>query len=151
MAINSLTGSDTFVLNGRVLNDFGKGDVVTITYPESMVEVVVGKNKNSIYSENTSGQSADIEVKILTGSADDKFVNSLFLTQQRDLPAFTLLTCNYAKRVGDGASNISNAAHTGSGGIFAQGIDAKENTDGDTEAAQSIYKLKFSNLVRTIA
>lgn len=151
MAVNSLTGSDTVTINDRVFADFGDGDIVTLTYPNELVAVKTGKNGNSIYALNETGRQVDVEIRVLRASADDKFLNSLKLAMEADLPSFALLTGQFVKRVGDGLGAVNNEIYTLSGGIFSQSVDAKSNVEGDTEQALSVYRLKFTNAPKSIA
>ena len=73
----SLTGNDTVIVNGTILTSFAEGDTAAITFPNKLVEAKVGKNGNSIFAFNASGQMAEGTLRIIRGSADDKFLNSL--------------------------------------------------------------------------
>ncbi len=77
MATASLTSQDTIKINGRILNDLMDGDCVTITYPNDLMKVKTGKNGNSIYSYDYSGQQAEVTLRVLRGSGDDKYLNGL--------------------------------------------------------------------------
>lgn len=151
MATNSLTGNDTLQINDRVLVDFGDGDIATLAYPNELVSVKTGKNGNSIYAFNETGKQVDVEIRVLRGSPDDKFFNSLKLGMQSDFPAFTLLTGEFVKRVGDGLGNVNREIYSLSGGIFSQSVDSQANVEGDTEQAIAIYRLKFTNAPKSIA
>lgn len=144
MGTETLTGKDTIKINDTVLVDFADGDVATVTYPNELVTVKTGKNKNSIFSINETGQQVDVELRVLLNSADDKFLNSLKILMENDLPAFTLLTGEFRKRTGDGAGNLNSSVYTLRGGVFTQGVDVKENVEGDTEQAIALYRLKFA-------
>ena len=151
MATSSLTGSDTVTINDRVFADFGDGDIVTLTYPNELVTPKTGKNGNSIYAFNETGRQADVEIRVLRASPDDKFLNSIKLGMESDFAAFTLLTGQFVKRVGDGLGNVSNEIYNLSGGVFSQSVDTKSNVEGDTEQALSIYRIKFTNAPKSIA
>jgi hypothetical protein len=151
MATNSLTGNDTIQIDGRVLADFADGDIATLTYPNELVGVKTGKNGNSIYAFNETGKQADLELRILRGSADDKFLNSRKLEMERDFALFSLLGGEITKRIGDGAGNVSNEIYSLSGGIFSQSVDATSNVEGDTEQVISLYRIKFTNAPKAIA
>ena len=151
MPTSSLTGKDTVTIDGRVFEDFGDGDIATLTYPNELVSVKTGKNGNSIFAFNETGRQADVEIRVLRASPDDKFLNSKKLVMEGDFPAFTTLTGEFVKRVGDGLGGVSREIYTLSGGIFSQSVDTKANVEGDTEQALSVYRFKFTNAPKSIA
>lgn len=150
MGTVALTGKDTIVINDRVLNDFGDGDVANLSHPNELFAMKTGKNGNTIYAFNETGKQCDVTLRVLLGSSDDKFLQSLIDKFEQDPAAFTLLTGSFVKRVGDGAGNVNNVTYSMEGGAFAKRVDVKENPEGDTEQAIAIYSLKFSNAPRSI-
>lgn len=150
MASSSLVGKDTTIINNRVLTDFGIGDVVTLTFPNDISDMQVGKNGNAIYTFMYNGKQVDVELKVLLASGDDKFLNSLLITQEADFPAFVLLNGQFSKRTGDGLGNINSVTYSLLGGVFSHRIETKENVDGDKEQALAVYKLKFADAPRSI-
>lgn len=151
MSISALTGKDTIEINDRVFIDFGDGDVINFTYPNDLVTPKTGKNGNSIYAFNETGKQVDCTLRVLRGSPDDKFLNSLKLGMEGDFPSFTLLKGEFTKRVGDGLGNVSNDKLTVSGGVFSKNFDVKDNAEGDTEQAIVSYNIKFTNSTRKLA
>lgn len=151
MSISSLTGKDTIIINDRVFTDFADGDVASFAFPNELATSKVGKNGNSIVAFNETGKQVDLTLRVLLGSPDDKFLNSLKLSMESDFPSFTLLTGEFTKRAGDGLGNVSNIKLTLGGGFFAKNIDTKDNAEGDTEQSVGIYSIKFTNTTRAIA
>lgn len=148
----SLNGKDTVKVNDTILNDLADGDTVAITLPNDLVNVKTGKNGNSIYALNEPGRQADVTIRIIRGSADDKFLNQLLAIQKQDLPSFTLMKLDFSKRIGDGVGSVLTDLSTLTGGVFTKAIpDAKENVDGDTEQAVAIYTFKFTDEARILA
>jgi hypothetical protein len=145
MSTTSLTGKDTIKVNGRILNDFADGDVAKITFPNNLVEVKTGKNGNSIYAYNYTGRQAELELRILRGSSDDKFLNNLLQLFNNDPAAFALLTGEFTKNVGDGVGGVTGITYILSGGAFRKQVDVGENADGGTDQAVAIYQMIFSN------
>ncbi len=148
MGLASLTGKDTTQINGRVLNAFGDGDCTVLNFPNEIVKMKIGKNGNTIYALDNTGLECDVEVRILRGSADDKFLQGLLDAYKRDPASFLLMTGQFVKRVGDGKGNISRDVYTMSGGIITKFVESKDNAEGDTEQAISKYSMKFSNANR---
>lgn len=151
MSSVSMTGKDTIKINNRIISDLGDGDVAALTFPNEIANVKTGKNGNSIYALNESGKQAEFVLRVIRGSADDKFLNNLLTTQQQDFASFILMQGEFVKRVGDGQGAIQNDTYITSGGIFSHGVEAKSNTEGDTEQSLSIYKMKYANSPRVIA
>lgn len=145
-----MSGKDTLVINGHSFNDFADGDVAKVTFPNDISAVKTGKNGNSIYSLNASGLQADLEVKVLRGSADDKFLNNLLNLQNNNFEGFPLMSGTFVKVLGDGQGNIQYDTYILGGGIFSKNVEAKSNVEGDTDQSTSTYMLKFSNSPRVL-
>lgn len=151
MSIQALTGADVIKINTRILTDLADGDAVTIEYPNDIGNVKTGKNGNSIYALNNTGLNCNVNIRLIIGSADDKYMNSLLASWIKDPSAFTTLEGQFIKRVGDGASNVSSTTYELSGGIFVKIPVAKTNAEGDTEQSVVVYNLRYSNAPRRIA
>lgn len=148
--ITALTGSDTIKINGRILNDFADGDVAVLTFPNELLQVKTGKNGNSIYAFNYSGQQAEVTLRLIRGGSDDKFLNNLLALFKNDPASFSLMIGEFIKNVGDGAGNVTQDIYNMTGGAFKKNTDVKQNAEGDVEQAVAIYSLIFSNSPRTI-
>lgn len=146
----SLTGRDTHKINDRILNDFADGDCVTIEYEADVVMAKKGKNGNTIYALNETGKMSKATYRLLAGSPDDKFLNSLLLEFENDPASFTLLTGESTKRLGDGAGSVTPVTYSMSGGLVRKHPGMKENADGDTEQAIVIWEVLFGNATRSI-
>lgn len=146
----TLTGKDTVIINNRVLSDLADQDCAMLDFPNELANLSTGKNGNTVYALNNNGEHANVTMRVLRGSADDKFLNSLMNQQKANFAGFVLMTGEFIKRVGDGEGNVSNDTYILSGGIFVQNINARENTTGDTEQSIAIYNLRFSRSPRTI-
>ena len=141
----SLTGKDTTIIDDRIFEDFGEGDVVSIEFPDDLVEAKVGKNGNVIYVFKNTGKRANVTIRVLLGSKDDKFLNSKLSLYEQNPPAFILMDADFIKKVGDGKGNITNVIYNFSGGLMKKYPGTKENTDGDIEQAIAIWEIIFGN------
>jgi len=150
MGTVALSGSDTIMLNNRILNDLADGDAVNLTFPNDIASVKTGKNGNSIYGLNESGKQVDIVIRVLRGSPDDKYLNAAIAQQQANFASTILMIGEFIKKVGDGKGNITLDTYILSGGIFSKPVEAKMNVEGDSEQSISIYNLKFSNAPRVL-
>ena len=145
MSSISLTGRDTIQIGGRVFTNFADGDVAKINYPNDLVAVKTGKDGNAIYAINATGAIAEVELRVLRGSPDDKFLNAQNKLAQSDLPAYALMPGYFVKRIGDGKGGITNDTYLLSGGIVSKNPGATSNVEGNTEQAITLWNLKFTN------
>lgn len=146
----SLTGEDTLVIDGQVITDFGDGDNADLKFPTELANVKAGKNGNAIYATNVQGHIAELMLRVLRGSDDDKFLNSRLAAQDADFASFILIKGQFVKRVGDGAGGVSSDTCNLFGGIFSKQIETKSNVEGDTEQSLAIYNIKFASASRVI-
>lgn len=148
----SLTGKDSITLDGiRTLADFADGDVCNLEFPNNIVEAKVGKNGNAIYAFNSTGKTVNATLRILRGSADDKYLNSRLREYLNDQAAFVLIEGEFIKRAGDGQGNVSNDVYKLNGGVIQKIPGTKDNIEGDTEQSVSIYNIVFANTDRILA
>lgn len=150
MSKTSLTGKDTIIIAGRVLNDFADGDTCKLDYPNDLSVMKTGKNGNTIYAYQYSGLQCTVELRVLLGSSDDAFLNGLLSLFNQNPPAFTLMTGEFVKNIGDGDGDIIPVSYVMSGGAFKKQVPAVENADGDTNQAIAMYSLHFSNAPRSV-
>lgn len=150
MSTVALSGSDIVNINDRIFNDFADGEIAALTYPNDIAAVKTGKNGNSIYSYNATGKQCDFMIRLIRGSADDKFVNGLLTLQQTNFAGTILMIGEFVKNLGDGAGNILQDTYVMSGGIFVKQVDGKSSAEGDTEQSVAIYHIKFSNAPRVL-
>lgn len=150
MSTIALSGNDTVIINNRIFADFADGNVAELTFPNDIATVKTGKDGNSIYGLNESGKQADFKLRLIRGSADDKFLNGLLANQQLNFAGFPLMTGQFIKKIGDGSGNIQSDTYITSGGVFTKQVEAKSNVEGESEQSVSIYTLKFSNAPRVI-
>lgn len=150
MSTVALTGSDSLTIQNRILADFADGDVATLTFPNDIAQAKTGKNGNSVYALNASGEQAELKIKVIRGSADDKFLNGLLVSQKANFAGFSLLAGQFIKKLGDGAGNITSDTYIVGGGVFTKNIEAKSNVEGDVEQSTAMYTIKFTNAPRAL-
>ena len=147
----ALTGSDAVVIDSRVFADFADGDIVVIDYANNLLELKKGKNGNAIFAANAQGEVATATIRLIAGSADDKYMNSRLAEYRNDPAAFILMSAEFTKRAGDGSGNISAIIHSLEGGIIQKVPGTKENIEGDTDQAVSSWVVVFSRGKRLVA
>ena len=154
MASVSLTGGDTFTIfragTPLIIQDFADGDTAMLEYPNNSVEVTTGKNGNALFALNATGILVNATLRILRGSATDKFLNSRLAEYLLDPASFILLDTEFIKRVGDGQGNITSDTYRLSGGVIQKPPGVKENLEGDTEQSVTIWNMVFTNSLRAL-
>lgn len=150
MAILTITGDDTIVLNGRVFNDFATADTSVITLPNELVNMKTGKNGNSIIARNMQGYNGNLTLRLSRASSDDQFLAAQLAAMQQNFVGTTLIAGSFTKKLGDGAGNITNDVYDLNGGVISKIPEGKENVDGDVTQAEVVYVIKFTNVTRNI-
>ncbi len=150
MSTVAMSGNDTIIINNRVLADFADANLAELTFPTDISSVKTGKNGNSIYGFNATGKQADVKLRIVRGSPDDRFLNGLQANQQNNFAGMVLLNGQFIKKIGDGQGNVTSDTYILSGGVFSKQVEAKSNAEGDSEQSVAIYSLRFSNAPRAI-
>jgi hypothetical protein len=146
----ALTGKGVHLINGQMLSSFADADIMAITAPNEMWKVKASKNGNVIYGFDNMGLLGDVDLRVILGSSDDKFLNSLLQTSISDPASFNLLTGSFTLRVGDGQGNFNNVVYMCAGGVFRNFVPGKESAEGDTEQAVAVYRLRFGSVNKTI-
>lgn len=150
MATVALSGNDTIILFGRTFADLADGDCAKLSYPNEIAAVKTGKNNNSIYALNETGNQTDFEITLIRGSADDRFLNGLLTQQMANFAGFVLAAGEFIKRIGDGKGTITNDTYVVGGGVFTKRPEAKTNVEGDTKASVITYFFRFANSPRVL-
>lgn len=150
MPTTALTGRDTITINNRILNDFADEVVAEITFPNDLVNLKTGKGGNTVYGFNASGRQCEMVLRILRGTPDDAFLNSILLSQNSNFSGFTLITGTMVKNIGDGAGNIRLDSYILSGGTIKRSVEIMESAAGDVNQAVAVWHLQFSNAPRAI-
>lgn len=146
----SLTGSDVVTLNGRVFHDFANGDVAKLTFDGDLVKVTPSKNGNVIYGLDVAGLMSKLELKLLLGSSDDRYINSLLAGQVQDLSSFVLAVGSFVKRVGNGQGKVTNVIYNTIGGVVSKFPEAKINTTGEAEQSVVTWMIHFGSNSRAL-
>ena len=150
MASIALSGNDVVKINSKILADFADGDIAVLTFPNELAALKTGKNGNTIYALNETGKQAELVLRLVKGSSDDKYLSSLLSSQKNNFSSFILLNGELVKRLGDGAGNIVSDTYIMSGGVFTKEVEAKSNVEGDTAQSVSTYTIRFSRSPRSI-
>lgn len=145
----ALTGKDTIIINDIPLTDFADGDIGNLEIPNNLFAMQTGKDGNTIFALDESGQNATLTVRVLMSSNDDKRLNGL-IPKSDSFAETILMTGAVVKQVGDGQGNVSYNTYTLAGGMIQKKPDIKTNVNGDTTQAVVTYTIQFANGNRAI-
>lgn len=146
----SLSGSDSLIIQNHPIVDLAEGSVIEAKFPNNIANLKTGKNQNSIFGFNASGQQCEITTRLIRGSADDKFLNALLAQQNANFAGFVLLIGQYIKKIGDGLGNITSDTYILTAGIFTKVPEAKTNVEGEAEQSVSVYTMLFASAPRVL-
>lgn len=146
----ALTGKDITILNDRIFNDLATAETVHIEFPNDLVDGKTGKNGNTVYAFNATGLVVNVTLRLILGSADDKFMNAQRANYINDPAGYILLQERFIKNVGDGKSNKTPIIYQLNGGVISKMTEGRENVEGDIEQAIAIYLIKFANSARLV-
>lgn len=146
----TITGNDTLIIDGFNLIDLIDGDNGALTHPNELMTVKTGKNGNTIYAYNASGRQAELVLRLVRGSASDRFLNQRMKMMELDPAAFVLMRGTFIKRAGNGFGLITNDTYILVGGVFFKRTDATSNAEGNTDQAVAVYSIRWGNAVRAI-
>lgn len=150
MGAVALSGNDTINIQNRTFANLADDNCVELTFPNDIATVKTGKNGNSIYGLNETGKQCEVKVRVLRGSADDKFLNNLLAQQQNAFENTVLLIGQFIKKIGDGQGNVTSDTYIMSGGVFTKQIEGKSNVAGETDQSVAVYMIKFTNAPRVL-
>ena len=147
----SLNGNDVIILNGRLMTKFFDKDYGVLNFPNENANVKVGKNGNAVITLVNMGRLGELTLRILLGTTDDAFINSIQRAFQIDPPTFSTVTGQIVKRSGDGQGTPRDVVYDLLGGVPTTVPEAKSNSDGDEEQGVVIWKFKFARGSRRAA
>ena len=145
----ALTGKDTIIINDIPLTDFADGDIGNLEIPNNLFAMQTGKDGNTIFALDESGNNATLTVRVLMSSNDDKRLNGL-IPKSDSFAETILMTGAVVKQVGDGQGNVSYNTYTLAGGLISKKPNIKTNVNGDTTQAVVEYTIMFANGNRSI-
>src|SRR3954462_7992807 len=100
MSTVALSGNDVISINNRVFSDLADGTCFELNFPNKISVVKIGKNGNAIYGLNQTGLLAESTMRLIRGSADDKFMQGLLATQQANFAGWVLMIGTFTKQIG---------------------------------------------------
>ena len=149
MATYALTGDDSIIINDIPLRDFANNDIGTLDLPNNLFDLATGKNGNTIFALDESGNNATLTVRLLMSSADDKRLNGM-IPKSDGFAQTILATGAVVKQIGDGQGNVSYNSYVLAGGMVQKKPSIKSNVNGDDSQAVVEYVIQFAEANRAI-
>lgn len=143
MSQYSLAGKDTIVFSGLgdISEDLANGDVGSITIPNELINMAVGKNSNAIYALDEEGKRFNMIIRVLKGSKTDVNMLNKYHTSLKNFAELILLNGTLTKQLGDGFGNLKYWTFSLEGVAISKAPGAKINVNGDVEQAVTEYEL----------
>ena len=149
MATYALTGDDSIIINDIPLKDFANNDIGTLDLPNNLFDLATGKNGNTIFALDESGNNATLTVRLLMSSADDKRLNGM-IPKSDGFAQTILATGSVVKQIGDGQGNVSYNTYVLAGGMVQKKPSIKSNVNADDSQAVIEYVIQFAEANRAI-
>lgn len=148
--MQAYTSHDIIELDGEVLTNLGDGDTATVTYPNDVMGMKTGKNGNTVAAHNEMGREADITVKVVKGSPEDKKLNSKLVKWKNRSDDFEPINGTFTKVIHTD-TGVTNEVTSLKFGIPTKCVETKENVEGDTEQCFSVYSIRFGDSERALS
>ena len=145
----ALTGDDSIIINDIPLRDYANNDIGTLDLPNNLFDLATGKNGNTIFALDESGNNATLTVRLLMSSADDKRLNGM-IPKSDGFAQTILVTGSVVKQIGDGQGNVSYNTYVLAGGMVQKKPSIKSNVNGDSEQGVTEYTIQFAEANRAI-
>ena len=150
MAIESLAGNDSLILDGELILDGADNDCVVLDFPSETAVVSRGKNGNTLFTKNEQGKLANVNLRVVLNGKTDKYLVNKLSQFSNDPTSFALITGTFTKRTGDGKGNLTKKVFDLSGGVIVKNAGTVDSTVGNIESVVSVWQLTFANCDVTI-
>ncbi len=168
---------DSVAINGRIFSDFPDGDIAILELPNELAEIKKDKNGKSIFAFKKTGSIVNFALRILKGSEDDRFLNTLLSAQNLNPNNFILLSGRFSKVITVANSDsltvglstyvdkkrgviaekyriytpaTATDTYLLNDGVFLKNPSLRGNTEGDVQTLVTEYHLQFATCIRTL-
>lgn len=148
--MEAYTSHDIIEIDGEVVVALGDGDTATISYPNDIMAMKTGKNGNTVAAHNEMGREAELVLRVIKGSYDDKRINSKVIKWKARADDFEPIKGTFTKVIRTD-TGITNEVTTLKFGIPVRVVETRENVEGDTEQCFSQYTIRFGDSNRALA
>ncbi len=147
----AFTGSDVIVIGSRIFSDLANGDVATLEFPNNLAEGAVSKYEGGIVAYNVAGKTADLTIRVIRGSGDDKFLNSEMNLYFSNRSSYPTLSGEFVKKIGSEDGPTTYDTYILGIGYVQKLPTVKDNVEGDVGASVTEYSLRFLRVERSIS
>lgn len=137
------------------ITSFADGDYARVTFPNDIMNFTIGKNRNMIAAYNAMGTLAELELRLLRGSKEDKFLQDRFPNFATERLNFNFI---FAKIIKDlGVSNEGSEVarieetYTLNNGIISKAPEIVSNVSGSTDQGVVVWQIRFAEFTRTVS
>ena len=134
---------------------FADGDYARVTFPNDIMNFTIGKNRNMLAAYNAMGTLAELELRLLRGSKEDKFLQDQFPTFASDELSFSFIFAKVIKNLGvsnEGATaSTIEETYTLNNGIISKAPEIISNVSGSTDQGVVVWQVRFAEFTRTVS
>lgn len=139
----------------NVITSFADGDYARVTFPNDIMNFTIGKNRNMIAAYNAMGTLAEMELRLLRGSKEDKFLQDRFPDFTSDQLSFDFIFAKIIKNLGksNGGATVSaiEEIYTFNNGIISKAPEIISNVSGSTDQGVVVWQIRFAEFKRTVS
>lgn len=137
------------------ITSFADGDYARVTFPNDIMNFTIGKNRNMLAAYNAMGTLAELELRLLRGSKEDKFLQDQFPTFASDELSFSFIFAKVIKNLGvsnEGATaSTIEEIYTLNNGIISKAPEIVSNVSGSTDQGVVVWQVRFAEFTRTVS
>lgn len=137
------------------ITSFADGDYARVTFPNDIMNFTIGKNRNMLAAYNAMGTLAELELRLLRGSKEDKFLQDQFPTFTSDSLSFSFIFAKVIKNLGvsnEGATaSTIEETYTLNNGIISKAPEIISNVSGSTDQGVVVWQVRFAEFTRTVS
>lgn len=137
------------------ITSFADGDYARVTFPNDIMNFTIGKNRNMLAAYNAMGTLAELELRLLRGSKEDKFLQDQFPTFASDELSFSFIFAKVIKNLGvsnEGATaSTIEEVYTLNNGIISKAPEIVSNVSGSTDQGVVVWQVRFAEFTRTVS
>lgn len=138
------------------VTSFADGDYARVTFPNDIMNFTIGKNRNMLAAYNAMGTLAELELRLLRGSKEDKFLQDQFPTFASDELSFSFIFAKVIKNLGTSIGGTSGEVaiseiYTLNNGIISKAPEIVSNVSGSTDQGVVVWQVRFAEFTRTVS
>ena len=154
-----VTGNDiiqigTSLEGVKTITAFADGDYARLSFPNDIMNFTIGKNRNMIAAYNAMGSLAELELRLLRGCEEDKFLNDLFPSFDSDALKFSFIYAKIEKKLTadkKGEAVEISETYTLKNGVISKAPEFISNVSGSTDQGVVVWQIRFAEFQREVS